>query len=190
MVKNNVEARIFEVARKKAVSREKKSLKAAGLLVTPIDVLQKLLALDPTGAVLYLAAACTDGEERRLCAPYFFDERCTARRCKLSHAHTVATAERLELSTVDEADCGVLDGAGANGAGADCRDGSMPALERVAGPNKASALLKHAARLRYATSRQAPGLLLLEGTRANNSRFPDGVLAYDHGDAQRPTADS
>ena len=84
MVKGNWQHRVEKAERRKAERRERKELREKGLLVEPLDVLNALFRGDPDPEVWLVAP-----ERPKLCAAHFFDDGCTNRRCKWSHAETL-----------------------------------------------------------------------------------------------------
>ncbi|KAH8053379.1 hypothetical protein JL722_9607 [Aureococcus anophagefferens] len=84
MVKGNWQHRVEKAERRKAERKEKKELREKGLLVEPLDVLNALFRGDPDPEVWLVAP-----ERPKLCAAHFFDDGCTNRRCKWSHAETL-----------------------------------------------------------------------------------------------------
>ncbi|KAH8088765.1 hypothetical protein JL720_6729 [Aureococcus anophagefferens] len=84
MVKGNWQHRVEKAERRKAERKERKELREKGLLVEPLDVLNALFRGDPDPEVWLVAP-----ERPKLCAAHFFDDGCTNRRCKWSHAETL-----------------------------------------------------------------------------------------------------
>ena len=86
MVKGNFQHRLEKAARLKAEKLANKELRAAGH--APDQIMSKILSLDPEAEVMLLAR---DQAQRPLCRAHFFDEACTNRRCKFSHALSIAS---------------------------------------------------------------------------------------------------
>ena len=86
MVKGNFQHRLEKAARLKAEKLANKELRAAGH--APDQIMSKILSLDPEAEVMLLAR---DQAQRLLCRAHFFEEACTNRRCKFSHALSIAS---------------------------------------------------------------------------------------------------
>ena len=84
MVKGNWERRVERAAKQKAAKRDAAAAKAKGQLVDPLDILNAVFLKDPDASV-WVA-----GQGNKLCAAYFRNGDCPNRRCKWSHAETIA----------------------------------------------------------------------------------------------------
>ena len=84
MVKGNWERRVERAAKQKAAKRDAAAAKAKGQLVDPLDILNAVFLKDPDASV-WVA-----GQGNKLCAAYFRNGDCPNRRCKWSHAETLA----------------------------------------------------------------------------------------------------
>mmetsp|Transcript_23457 Transcript_23457/g.61331 ORF Transcript_23457/g.61331 Transcript_23457/m.61331 type:complete len:320 (-) Transcript_23457:61-1020(-) len=84
MVKGNWERRVERAAKQKAAKRDAAAAKAKGQLVDPLDILNAIFLKDPDASV-WVA-----GQGNKLCAAYFRNGDCPNRRCKWSHAETLA----------------------------------------------------------------------------------------------------
>ena len=84
MVKGNWERRVERAAKQKAAKRDAAAAKAKGQLVDPLDILNAIFLKDPDASV-WVA-----GQGNKLCAAYFRNGDCPNRRCKWSHAETIA----------------------------------------------------------------------------------------------------
>ena len=85
MVKGNWERRAEKASQRKAAQKEKKELKAKGLFVEPRDALARVFAAD-TDPVIFLDAP----GGAALCRNHFRRDACANRRCKWSHAFSIA----------------------------------------------------------------------------------------------------
>ena len=85
MVKGNWERRVERAAKQKAAKRDAAAAKAKGQLVDPLDILNAVFLKDPDASVWVAAAGSA-----KLCAAYFRNGDCPNRRCKWSHAETLA----------------------------------------------------------------------------------------------------
>ena len=84
MVKGNWERRVERAAKQKAAKRDAAAAKAKGQLVDPLDILNAVFLKDPDASVWVSAG------NAKLCAAYFRHGDCPNRRCKWSHAETIA----------------------------------------------------------------------------------------------------
>ena len=71
-------------AKQTAAKRDAAAAKAKGQLVDPLDILNAIFLKDPDASV-WVA-----GQGNKLCAAYFRNGDCPNRRCKWSHAETLA----------------------------------------------------------------------------------------------------
>jgi hypothetical protein len=85
MVKGNWERRVERAAKQKAAKRDAAAAKAKGQLVDPLDILNAVFLKDPDASVWTAAPG-----NAKLCAAYFRHGDCPNRRCKWSHAETIA----------------------------------------------------------------------------------------------------
>ena len=85
MVKGNWERRVERAAKQKAAKRDAAAAKAKGQLVDPLDILNAIFLKDPDASVWVSAPG-----NAKLCAAYFRHGDCPNRRCKWSHAETLA----------------------------------------------------------------------------------------------------
>ena len=85
MVKGNWERRVERAAKQKAAKRDAAAAKAKGQLVDPLDILNSIFLKDPDASVWVSAPG-----NAKLCAAYFRNGDCPNRRCKWSHAETIA----------------------------------------------------------------------------------------------------
>ena len=85
MVKGNWERRVERAAKQKAAKRDAAAAKAKGQLVDPLDILNAVFRKDPDASVWVSAPG-----DAKLCAAYFRTGECANRRCKWSHAETLA----------------------------------------------------------------------------------------------------
>jgi hypothetical protein len=85
MVKGNWERRVERAAKQKAAKRDAAAAKAKGQLVDPLDILNAVFLKDPDASVWIAAPG-----NAKLCAAYFRNGDCPNRRCKWSHAETLA----------------------------------------------------------------------------------------------------
>jgi hypothetical protein len=85
MVKGNWERRVERAAKQKAAKRDAAAAKAKGQLVDPLDILNAVFLKDPDASVWVSAPG-----NAKLCAAYFRTGDCPNRRCKWSHAETLA----------------------------------------------------------------------------------------------------
>ena len=86
MVKGNWERRVERAAKQKAAKRDAAAAKAKGQLVDPLDILNAVFLKDPDASRLDRRAP----GNAKLCAAYFEHGDCPNRRCKWSHAETLA----------------------------------------------------------------------------------------------------
>ena len=85
MVKGNWERRVERAAKQKAAKRDAAAAKAKGQLVDPLDILNAVFLKDADASVWVSAPG-----NAKLCAAYFRHGDCPNRRCKWSHAETIA----------------------------------------------------------------------------------------------------
>lgn len=84
---NGFQKRIERVARLRTEKKELKEAKAKGLIIAPEVILEKLLRAEPDPDVWLLHP---NQSQQLLCFAHFRLEACTNRRCKWSHALTIA----------------------------------------------------------------------------------------------------
>ena len=85
MVKGNWERRIEKADKRKAAKKDAKAAKAKGQLVDPLDILNAVF-LKNADAHVWISAP----NGAKLCAAHFRQGDCPNRRCKWSHAESLA----------------------------------------------------------------------------------------------------
>ena len=187
----NFQARIDAAQRKRAEAKQLKAARAAGEVVEPDALLRRILTIDPEADVYLVFTQPTGGggggggsggngfyggsfvgaassgasgapaPARPLCRAHFRDEGCFNRRCRWSHALTLAGARPARGAAATSA----IPSGGDEDAAAG--DGSEPALELVAGFGPRGA----------ASARRRPVGLPVAGAAGRLEALPENVLA-------------